>query len=88
MEVSGQNHIPSALPQGDMSVALGMGGWLGPRSGLNSLKRTKIFFSCREATMITRLSSPWPSHCTDYAIFAVLRDLVQVICEAKLYCVR
>jgi hypothetical protein len=48
MEVSGQLHAPAALPPGkEPPVPIEKGGWVGPRVGLDAVKR-KILH-CRES---------------------------------------
>jgi hypothetical protein len=45
MEVSGQLHVPAALPPGK-DLRLGthlVGGWMGPRTGLDALGKSKFF---------------------------------------------
>jgi hypothetical protein len=43
MEVSGQFHAPDALPPGkEPPGTQWIGGWLGPRSGLDEVERRKI----------------------------------------------
>jgi hypothetical protein len=54
MEVSGQLHSPAALP----TVIHWIGGWVGPRAGLNAVEKRKIvvmlslcvFMSCRSSS--------------------------------------
>jgi hypothetical protein len=43
MEVSGQLHAPAALPKGKQPPGTHwIGGWVGPRAGLDAVKKGKI----------------------------------------------
>jgi hypothetical protein len=43
MEVSGQLHAPAALPSGkELMAPLGIGGWMGPKAGLDAVVKRKI----------------------------------------------
>jgi len=54
MEVSGQLHAPAALlPRKE---PLWMGGWVGPRAGLDTVVKRKIPSLCRNSNL--RSSSP------------------------------
>ena len=37
MEVSGEVHAPASLPSGENPGSHGIGGWVGPRAGLDVL---------------------------------------------------
>jgi hypothetical protein len=55
--VSGQRHAPAALhPQGKDPHTHCTGGWVGPRSGLDT--EEKCLASARDRTSIARSSSP------------------------------
>jgi hypothetical protein len=41
MEVGGQRHAPAALPQGKRAVASCVGGWVGPRAGLDGCGKSR-----------------------------------------------
>jgi hypothetical protein len=44
MEVSGQLHAPAALPPGERAPGTPcIGGWVGPRAGLDDMEKRKIF---------------------------------------------
>jgi len=45
MEVNGQLHAPAALAPGKAPVTQSTGGWVGPRAGLDAMKRKtpKVF---------------------------------------------
>jgi hypothetical protein len=48
MGVSGQRHAPAALyPRGKDPSTHWIGGWVGPRAGLDAGARRKILCSCR-----------------------------------------
>jgi hypothetical protein len=38
MEVSGELHVPAALPKGKSPGAHWIGGWVGPRAGLEAME--------------------------------------------------
>jgi len=59
MQVTGQFHSLVALPAGKNPVAHSVGGWVGPRSGLNALEKMKTSWSCRD-------SNPGPSQPLGY----------------------
>jgi hypothetical protein len=42
MEVSGQRHVPAALPVGKNSIAYCRGDWVGPKSVLDGYGEKKI----------------------------------------------
>jgi hypothetical protein len=50
MEVSGQLHAPAALPP--LRIATGtpwIGGWVGPRAGLDAMAKRKFLCPCRNS---------------------------------------
>jgi hypothetical protein len=48
MEVSGQLHVPAALPPGEKAPGTHwIGGWVGPSVGLDAVEKRKILH-CRE----------------------------------------
>jgi hypothetical protein len=66
MEVSGQLHARAVLPPGERAPNTHwLGGWVGPRAGLDVVEKTKILH-CREANpghparspLLYRLSYP------------------------------
>jgi hypothetical protein len=60
MEASGQFHVPAALPpEKEPLVTHWIGGWVGPRAGLDAVMKRKIPNPCRDLN--TRSSSPYPS---------------------------
>jgi hypothetical protein len=44
MEVRGQLYVPSALTQGKESDTQWKGGWVGPKTGLDAVEKTKYLF--------------------------------------------
>jgi hypothetical protein len=44
MDVSGQLHAPAALPPRKNSVTHHIGGWVGPRAGLDGFGKQKMLF--------------------------------------------
>jgi hypothetical protein len=42
MEAIGQLHAPAGLPREKAHGAHGIGGWVGPRAGLNAAEKRKI----------------------------------------------
>jgi hypothetical protein len=61
MEVSGQLHAPAALPPG-------IGGWVGPRAGLDAVLKRKIPSPCRKSNPNHPIVQPIASRYTDRAI--------------------
>jgi len=60
MEVSGQFHTPAALLLRERApVTHWIGGWVGPRAGLDALVRDEFPTTCRYWNH--RSSSPYPS---------------------------
>jgi len=52
MEVSGQLHIPTGLPLGERALDTHwIGGWLGPRAGLDMVVKRKIPSPCQESNL-------------------------------------
>jgi hypothetical protein len=58
MEVSGQLHVTAALPSGERALsAHRIGGWVGPRAGLDTAEKRKILY-CREPKPGRQACSP------------------------------
>jgi hypothetical protein len=86
MEVSGHPHVLVTLLLGERGPCIHqMGGWLGPRTGLDILERSKIFFMCWYSN--PRSSSPEPSHYTNYITPAPMGVWWTVFSENRLICV-
>jgi hypothetical protein len=50
MEVSGQFQAPAALLPGPRDPGTQrIGGWVGPRGGLDAIEKRKISYSCQES---------------------------------------
>jgi hypothetical protein len=56
MQVSGQLHTPAALPSGRSPGTHWIGGWVGPRAGLDAVVKRKIPTPYRDS------NSPPPDH--------------------------
>jgi hypothetical protein len=52
MEASGELHAPVSLPPEKKPLGTHwIGGWLGPRAGLDPVEKRKISFLCRESNL-------------------------------------
>jgi hypothetical protein len=74
MEISCQLHAPAALsppPTERASVTHCIGGWEGPRTGLNAVEKRKNSFTVPTGNR-TAVTQPASGHYTDWAIPAVL----------------
>jgi hypothetical protein len=49
MEVSGQIHVPAALPQGKAPDTYQIGGWVDTRAGLDAVVKRKIPSHCQDS---------------------------------------
>jgi hypothetical protein len=63
--VSGHRHAPAALPPDTHSI----GGWVGPRAGLDDVEKVK-FFNLPDSNSEPSVIQSVASRYTDYAIWA------------------
>jgi hypothetical protein len=64
--VSGQRHAPAALyPRERTSGTHCTGGWVGPRTGLDTEARGKILHLCRGSNLGSPVDQPVARHYTD-----------------------
>jgi hypothetical protein len=63
MEVGGQRHVPATLPPGKRPGTFCIGGWVGPRTGLDGCGK-----SCPPTGFDPRTLRPVASRYTDDAI--------------------
>jgi len=62
MEVSGQLHVPAAVPPGEIAPGTHwFGGWVGPRVGLDTVVKRQIPSPCRDSNPLTFSPKPSPS---------------------------
>jgi hypothetical protein len=65
MGVSGQRHAPAALyPREKTPGTHWIGGWVGPRAGLNTGARRKILCPCRGSNLDRPIVQPVVRHYT------------------------
>jgi hypothetical protein len=72
LEVSGQLHVPAALPPGKEHW---IGGWVGPRAGLDDVRREKSW-PYRDSNPDSSDVKPLASRYTDYAIKYYLNTIL------------
>jgi hypothetical protein len=66
MEVSGQIHVPAALPPGGKAPGTHwIGGWVGPRTFLDAVVKSKIPSPRRESNPRTPIVQPVAQRYTD-----------------------
>jgi hypothetical protein len=65
MEVSGQLHVPAALPRGERAPGTHwIGDWVGPRAVLDAEEKRKIPSPHRESNPRTPIVQPVAQRCT------------------------
>jgi hypothetical protein len=68
MEVSGQLHASAALPPREIAPGTHwIGGWVGPRAGLDAVVKRKISSPRRESNPRTPIVQPVAQRFTDWA---------------------
>jgi hypothetical protein len=65
MGVGGQCHTPATLPPGKRPVTHSIGGWVGPRAGLDGGRKSRLHWD-----LIPRTVQPVACHYIDFATLA------------------
>jgi hypothetical protein len=68
LEVSGQLHVPAALPPGKSPGTHFIGGWVDPRVGLDYMEKWKFFTLPGLELPLPLVVQPVASRYTDWAI--------------------
>jgi hypothetical protein len=79
MKASVQFHAPAALPPFPRKSAPGtrwIGGWVGPRAGLDMMSKRKIPSPHRDSNLDNPIFQPVVSRYTDWAVPALVWTLV------------
>jgi hypothetical protein len=80
MEVSGQLHTPAALlPGKEPPGTHWIGGWVGPRAGLDAMVKRKIPRPRRESNPRAPIVQPVAQRYTDWAVTDLLSSWYKIV---------